>query len=65
MTAPFKPWAVVEGAGRDDERIVAECATYYDALCEEGGRYPTPDERTELHIDIMRRLDDGTFTTEY
>ena len=64
MTDPFKPWVLVAQAGLTAEVVVCECYTYDDAWTAMHERY-TCAEQDELHIDIMRRLDDGTLTTEY
>lgn len=59
-----KPWVVVVHAGYENERVTFECATYDDAYCAMHENYQ-PDEQEELHVDIMKRLPDGTLTTEY
>lgn len=51
-----KPWAIVEGAGTDDERLVDEFDTFNLALkCK--SKYPG--------ADIMRRTRNHSLTTEY
>lgn len=60
----MKPWVIVTHAGLTTERIVHEAKTYDDAWTAIHELY-SDWEREELHVDIMRRLDDGTLTTEY
>jgi hypothetical protein len=55
-----KPWVVVENAGYENEDIWSDHCTFKAALKElesAGG--------TENGFDIMKRLDDGTLTTEF
>lgn len=59
-----KPWLVVQNAGYTNEKIVHEAATYDDAWCAYQELYSWQ-EREELHVDIMKRLPDGTLTTEF
>ena len=60
-----KPWAVFERAGYNNEHLVSEWLTYDDAWCAYQELY-TPEERDELHVDIMRWDDEqGDWTTEY
>jgi len=56
-----KPWVIVENPGTDDENIVIDFATYREA-CRWIDRNYTDDD---CPADILRRLDDGTLTTEY
>lgn len=54
------PWVVVTNAGTDDEAVWANCETLAGAIkqCDEaGGR--------DNGFDVMKRLDDGTLTTEF
>lgn len=60
----MKPWVVVQNAGYTNEKIVHEARTYDDAYCAMHEMYQ-PDEQEELHVDIMKRCEDGTLTTEY
>lgn len=60
----MKPWAVVENAGYTNEKVVHEARTYDDAYCAMHEMYE-PDEQEELHVDIMKRVPDGTLTTEF
>lgn len=52
-----KPWVVVTKPGQDDEEIWGDFQTYQEAVAELG----EPGEPAS----IMKRLDDGTLTTEY
>lgn len=56
-------WVIVENAGRDEERIYGDHATYRAAIqCAIRELGP---EFIEDGYDIMRRQDDGTLTTEF
>lgn len=55
------PWVVVEKPGQDDENIVADFATLREAYRFIDRNY-TEDE---CDADVMRRLDDGTLTTDF
>lgn len=58
-------WAVVEQAGYANERVIAEWDNYDDAWCAMQELY-TPEEREELHVDIMRWDEEqSAWTTEY
>lgn len=63
-TNPTYPWVVVELAGYTDERVTHEAETYDEAYVAMHELY-TDFEREELDVDIMKRLSDGTLTTEY
>jgi tRNA(Ile2) C34 agmatinyltransferase TiaS len=58
------PWVVVECAGREDEAEVNAFRHFIDAD-EWIARTYEEDEIEFLGVDIMKRLDDGTLTTEY
>ena len=49
------PWVLVNNAGQDDEDIVADFSTFAEAVT----------AKREGEGDIMKRLDDGTLTTEF
>jgi predicted RNA polymerase sigma factor len=51
------PWVIVTNAGTDDESIFSDHATYKEAR-------QNANECGE-EWDIMRRLDDGSLTTEF
>lgn len=56
----LKPWVVVENVGTDEQYIWAEFEMYVSAVKEcrnSGGR--------DNGFDVMKRLDDGTLTTEF
>lgn len=55
-------YAVVEQAGTDSERVVYECVEVGQA--HDYVSYYNASEREELGIDVMRKLIDGTLTTE-
>ena len=58
-------WAVIEQASCTDEKLISTWTTYDDAWCAYQELY-TPEEREELHVDIMRWDDEqGAWTTEY
>lgn len=57
-------YVIVEQAGHTDERIVAEERTFNLAYREMNKRYDV-DELDALHVVIMKRLPDGSLTTEY
>lgn len=57
-------YVIVEQAGREDERIVAEERTFNLAYREINKRYDV-DELDTLHVQIMKRLPSGSLTTEY
>lgn len=48
-------WVVVENAGTDLQRVVADFNSFVEANT----------WRSNFEGDVMRRLDDGTLTTEY
>lgn len=50
-------YVVVSGAGTRDQRILSEHATLHEAISSDGVRYEMGD--------AMRRLPDGTLTTEF
>lgn len=52
-----KRWVVVSGAGTDDEIIVSYHDSYWSANAACMGAYS--------HCDVMKRLPDGTLTTEF
>jgi len=58
-------WVVVIYAGEDRQEVVCECRTYDDAWTAYHEQFTNDDERDELGADIMKRLDDGSLTTEY
>lgn len=53
-------WVVIEKPGQDDEKIVADFATFMDA-----SYYASSNGYEEGEADIMKRQTDGTLTTEY
>ena len=58
-------WAVFEQAGYNNERLISTWPTYDDAWCAMQELY-TPEEREELHVDIMRWDEEqSAWTTEY
>lgn len=60
----MKPWLVVQNAGYTNEKIVHEAWTFHEAVRWMNDMYQ-PDEQEELHVDIMKRVPDGTLTTEF
>ncbi len=50
-----KPWVVVENPGTDRQRVVADFDSYVEAY----------GWVRKSEGDVMRRMDDGTLTTEY
>lgn len=50
------PWVLVNNAGQDDEDIVADFPTFAEAVTA---------KKEAGEGDIMKRLDDGTLTTEF
>lgn len=64
MNRATYPWVVVEHAGYTDEQIVYEAETYDEATTAMRELY-ADFEREDLDVDIMKRLSDGTLTTEY
>jgi len=60
----YPQWVVVEQAGTDDESIVNDHYTFREAAQNIARNY-YPDEREELGVQIMKRLPDGTLTTEF
>lgn len=58
------PWVLVEQAGTDDESIREDFATFKAARLTLKNYYYC-DEIEALNVQIMRRNDDGTLTTEY
>lgn len=57
-------YVIVEQCGHADERIVAEERTFNLAYREMNRRYDV-DELDTLHVEIMKRLPDGSLSTEY
>lgn len=57
-------YVIVEQAGHTDERIISEECTFNLAYREMNKRYDV-DELDTLHVEIMKRLPDGSLTTEY
>ena len=57
-------WVVVQYAGFTSEKVVHEARTFDDAFCAMCEMYE-PGERDELHVDVMKRLPDGSLTTEF
>jgi len=51
------PWVIVTNPGTDDEGIFSDHATYAEARKNA--------KECDEEWDIMRRLDDGTLTTEF
>lgn len=60
----LKPWVIVESAGYEDEQIASDHRSFAEA-CKHLDRQYDPVEIETLPVQIMRRLDDGTLTTEY
>jgi len=58
MSKPYPQWVIVENAGTNDESIWDDYYQYDDALIE----FNNMDSEG---FDIMKRLPDGTLTTEY
>ena len=56
---PQKPWVIVSNPGQDDETVIAEYWHFSEACY---GKFSKRFDGTEC--DIMKRLDDGTLTTE-
>lgn len=57
------PWVIVEKAGTDEEDIFNDFPTYCAAMqCAKA--YFGPDF-PDQGVDIVKRLDDGTLTTEF
>jgi pectate lyase len=54
-----KPYVVVTNAGTDSEHIWSDHATYEAAV-----RETTNAKHSEGSADVMKRLDNGTLTTE-
>ena len=52
-----KPYVIVINAGADDEQVIEEHQSYIKAYLRRNHQHPTGD--------VMKRLDDGTLTTEY
>lgn len=59
-----KPWVLVEQAGTDDESIREDFSTFSSASRAMKDYYYW-DELETLNVQIMRRNDDGTLTTEF
>lgn len=59
-----KPWVLIEQAGTDDESIRKDFATFRDASRAMKDYYYWNEIET-LNVQIMRRNNDGTLTTEY
>ena len=58
------PWVIVEQAGTDDESIRDDFPTFAKANKALADWYYA-DELESLGVQIMRRLNDGTLTTEF
>lgn len=58
-----KPWVVTEETGTDNEREVADFPSLKAAIRWADENYGS--DYREQGIDVMRRLLDGTLTTEY
>lgn len=52
-------FAIVENAGTDDEKIIVICPNQSAAM-----HYMETDGKNQ-HLDVMKRMPDGTLTTEY
>jgi hypothetical protein len=59
-----RPWVVVENAGTDDESIRGDFGKYREAMRAIENWYYA-DELENMNVQLMRRNDDGTLTTEY
>lgn len=59
-----KPWVVVEFCGMENEAIGADFKTFAEAA-KNIEKWYGEDEIEEANVQIMRRLDDGTLTTEF
>lgn len=57
-------YVIVEQCGYTDERIVSEYPTFRKAYREMNNLYDV-DEEGCSHVEIMKRLPDGSLTTEY
>ena len=57
-------WVVVQNAGFTNERVVYEASSYDDAYCAMDEQYQSA-EQDELHVEVLRRLPDGTLDSEY
>lgn len=51
----LRPWVVVENPGCDDQQVIADFASFDEAM----------DHAGQVSGDVMRRLLDGTLTTEF
>lgn len=58
QTPSQSPWVVVENAGTDNQNVVHESASFMAALQHWQGLL-------DPSADVMKRLPDGTLTTEY
>ena len=58
-----KPWVVTEETGTDNEREVADFPSLKAAIGWADENYGS--DYREQGIDVMRRLPDGSLTTEY
>jgi hypothetical protein len=50
-------WVVVQNPGQDDEVILSEHQSLSEAICSDDVKYEM--------VDVMKRLPDGTLTTEF
>lgn len=64
MSKNPNPWVIVENAGQDNENEVADFKNFLMAhrFCL---RNYYDDELESLNVQIMKRQDDGTLTTEF
>lgn len=58
------PWVIIENAGQDNENEVADFKTSLEASRYMKSYY-YDSEIDELNVQIMKRQDDGTLTTEF
>ncbi len=61
----LNPWVVVSFPGTDRENIIQECATFKEAMSAKKQYWYDDNGLNYDDIDIMKRLDDGTLTTEF
>lgn len=64
MSLGFGAYVVVENPGTDEQCEVADFPRFRDAALFRTEWYDESDER-EVRVDIMKRLPDGSLTTEF
>jgi len=60
----MKTYVIVENAGYENERECDECQTFREALAHLKRSYSNA-EQESLHVQIAKRLPDGSLTYEY